>query len=581
MNISKKNILLALSFASFLLPFVSAQDLTNNYATPLPLPIPDVIWDVTHVNENHAALRTGNQYSICSDLSKLMIQAKSFLAQNPTKTLKLFFPAGVYKFDTCGYAIDGFQSGKLWVHGAGTGKTIFLYSISDSPANINDFPLRIKESKNVTFSGIHLERYGFYSPHFQVIGRNDSLGSKSYTLKLLDGYPSPEKLAPLVGTSWGNVALLTYEYAALDPEHKPIRMPYPNIVTGATADESPFIPVKGQPGVYTVLLRSQARSYPTKVGDYVAAKVRSGMATIAIVRSNYVALRDILITRGANQAVFTYSTSDHLTVEKMRITRPVDVQFPGEFAGGKPFLSQPGGGIVAFAYHTDPQEKRNGAVVKDCFIQSTADDAIAVGTWGSHDLLMDGPSVTGNTIMDNQARAILVLPLTNGLVRGNKIIRSESGLWLRNHDDVQDGKSSVQNLRIIQNIFNITSGGPAIGFLDESGAKGGLHTQIDINNNEFLMASQKNPLISVANAGQVNIANNRVKSFMQAVDVNFFENPLRPNEPLITSLVYVNDAVKITGRNNVTVALEGSQQVTGASSKWTGTFPISLFMIGK
>ena len=479
------------------------------------------VWDVTRAEPGRIAYLE-NTDDCTTDMAAILSEANTRLA-GTEDTLVLYFPEGTYTFDDAaraGIYIDGFTDGNLIVRGAGTTRTVFCF---------NAIPLVgfwVHHSNRVTVEHLHLTRPGYFASQFDVV----SVDTNGAYLRIHEGFPTPEELRAY-GDKWNGqeITLLPFRYVDGEPQQAPVDNK--RLLHQVDGDLSVFPLTDMGSGLWYAQFRQAPRiKYPVGwgSGDMVALKIRTGQNTLRFRNSNDCVARDLLITRSCGNPIRSFFDCNRLLIERVHIARPL-----GGVGGRIPFFSGSDGGIQLGS-------GREGPTVRDCIIESTADDAI--GIFSDMDEVASGAVVEGNTVYDGQARGILITQSRNGICRSNTLIRCNSySIGMINGLTFDGG--SVTGWDLCDNRFIDSLVNPVIGLTSRPDVQGALHGDIRIFNNTFAGAPKNNHLVYVDVTASLNISSNIVESF----------NPEEDYNDLGTGkvLIYVASGEQITGSANI------------------------------
>ena len=479
------------------------------------------VWNVT-VPESTHSVYLQNTNNCTADMAAVVSAAKVRLA-GTQDTLILQFPAGTYTFpdDATGIYIDGATNGTLIVRGAGTNQTALCFNA------VIRTGLWINNSKHVAIENLHLTRPGYYASQFDVV----SVNTNGAYLQIHEGFPTPDELKAYGRWDAGEITLLPIRYVNGAPQQNP-------------CDRKRQLPViPGDPGFPLTDLGGglwYAEFKPTDhvlpgwgAGDMVAFKIRTGQLTLRFDNSDDCIGRDLLITRAASSPIRTFRNTNRLLLERVHIARPI-----GGIGGRIPFFSGCDGGIQLVSGYEGP-------TVRDCIVESTADDAIALFSYVENTNLVSGALFEGNTIYDGQARGFNILPSRDVTIRSNTFYRGD---WY-SISIYQDNAittlptGSVTRCEIYGNVFINSLVDPVIGLDAVPGTPVIPHDQIYIHDNRFINAPKNNHMVYVNAAATVSISSNRIESFSTEEDKNTAQTG--------NALVYVKSGSAVTGRGNV------------------------------
>lgn len=437
--------------------------------------------------------------------------AEAYLVANPEDTLVLYFPANTYDFHNTtgeGIKISNFTSGNLVLRGDGPDLTHLVFHEQ------GDHAIAVFNSDYLTIEQMHITRPQISTTQGEVV----SVAPGEVVFNVHSGFPDPVDYF-YQGLGRGELTLLPFDGSdPLDPKYHPVseKIKLMDMIDLGS-------------GQYRAVLKN-ANTLPALVaGDWVALKSKNGGQGIRVVNGSHLLLQQLRFTNH-------FGTPIRLKNEEAPIVRFVNIDRRGPVNGRVPCFSGPGGGIQLNTAST-------AAIVHDCTVVGTADDGIAIFSSDSENLT-SGAIVEGNTVRDNQARAILITQSINGVCRNNTIIRSEkSSIQIKMNEGAEGVPSaSVQDWKIVNNTIIEKAFNEAIGF-DAEKVADGKHNNVEIAYNTFIDASPVNHIIKVDHVDTVMIHDNVVQSFRAPADAD-------NSAGTTNAFVYVKNGLSVTGSGN-------------------------------
>ena len=379
---------------------------------------------------------------------------------------------------------------------------------------------------------LHLTRPRYYASQFDVV----SVDTNGAYLQIHAGFPTPEELKYDGKWNGQEVTLLPFRYVDGEPQQDPCD------------NKTLLYQVDGDPSVFPFTDLSNGLWYAEfkwsglpgwGAGDMVALKMRTGQNTLRFADSDDCIARDLLITRFCGNPIRSFRDTNRLLVERVHIARPI-----GGVGGRIPFFSGSDGGIQLVS-------GPGGPTVRDCIIESVADDAIG---YFSNDIynLSAGAVFEGNTIYDGQARGIDVFECRNVTIRSNAFYRGDwySIAIFQNNTTNNPILVSVTDCDIYGNTFVDCLIDPVIGLdqVPKTAFQGNLtpvfyHNNINIHHNTFIGAPKNNHMVYVNVCDTVNISSNTITSFNPEEDLNSTQTG--------DALVYVKEGLNVIGTGNI------------------------------
>jgi parallel beta-helix repeat protein len=496
--------------------------------------------EVTH------AVYLQNTTNCTADMAAVIAAAKARLA-GTQDTLILQFPAGTYNFndDATGVYISAVTNGSLIVRGAGTNSTVLCFNA------ISRVGFWVNTSDRVTVENLHLTRPGYYASQFDVV----SVDANGAYLQIHAGFPAPEELKYNGEWNGQEVTLLPFRYVDGDPQQDPCD------------NKTLLYQIDGDPSVFPFTDMGNGLWYAKfkliglpgwGAGDMVALKMRTGQNTLRFADSDDCIARDLLITRSCGNPIRTFRETNRLLVERVHVARPI-----GGVGGRTPFFAGSDGGIQLVS---GPE----GPTVRNCRVDSTADDAIAV--FSNTTNLTKNVVLEGNTIYDGQARGINICPSRNVTIRSNTFYRGDwYSIAICQENAATNMLGGVTDCDIYGNIFVDCLVDPVIGLDAVQNTPIVPHNNINIHHNTFIGATKNNNLVYVNAADTVDISSNTVVSFNPEDDMNSAQTG--------DALVFVKDGLNVTGTGNVSqqsayrAPWEKARTYDNVNVEWSGLLP--------
>jgi hypothetical protein len=242
-------------------------------------------------------------------------------------------------------------------------------------------------------------------------------------------------------------------------------------------------------------------------------------------------------------------------VQNVTINRPDPLWLDGStsaFGGNTPFFSGPDGIQLELG--------ANGGVVNGCLVQACEDDGIAIVN--NTNKTLSGFQVTNSTVMDNQARGIIVTASTGSASNYNVI--SNNYLIRNNYWSIAAAaagtNASVNYWNIFDNQIFQPGVEPAIAVENttETSNPPDQHSYINVYQNQIWEASYGWNAIEIDSAHNITANDNVIESFVPSTAFeSAYVLPIYG-----TSLVYVDPAyaVSVTGTGNMCLADTGTTQ---------------------
>ncbi len=456
------------------------------------------------------------------------------VAADPAVTVVLYAPAGAWVFQhSLGPAISitGSAVGRITLRGAGPGPdgTAFVFAAPDQ------YGILVESTNGLTVEQLHLTRPGLYTTQGVVT----ATPPMRIRFRVQDGFPDPLPLVNAEGALGNDRTLIAFEGDPGDPRLAPTSESLKMCPgTGKTACAVAMERVA--PGEYEAILDDPLTTVQAAalVGQRVALKAKSGEQTLRAVDADDLTVRDVRFTRHAAVSLAVKGASDRTVIERVRVERAPAIN------GHVPFFSGPGGG---------PQVEADvdGPIIRDCFIEGTTDDAIAVF---SHRPAapMRGARIERNVIRDGQGRGINITQSQDGMCVDNEITRCQNPSIQLKSNQTANGAPGVVNWTIARNHLIEPWTDPAIALMLENRETSGRHTGIVIEDNIITRAARANPIVYAEHTDTLEIRDNVVESFSDRCDVR---GKGLADVVAAMPLVYVAEATSVTGTGNLTQEL--------------------------
>ncbi len=436
--------------------------------------------------------------------------ATSWLAANPSETLVLYFPPGVYEFShPDGRGIDLNGATNLVFRGAGTEQTELIFG------DFTNICIFVGSSRNVVFEQMHVTRTGLYTTQGEVVSAENG----HIQFQVHEGFPDPVWLFNAGSAADYERTLLEFRGSDLSPEYAP------------EADKIKLADLTALGGgLFDAEMESASQAHNLLPGDRVALKSKCGHQTFRILGSDDCVLQDLKITRASGNPIRMPYGGNNLTVRRVVIDRAPPIN------GRTPFFSGPGGGIQLYA-------GEGGSLVEECVIIGTADDGIGIF---SDDIenLSTNTVIRRNVVMDNQARGILITQTDGGICENNTLIRNHDTSFrikVENSGGITNaGSAAVKNWVFRNN--TLIDPWTAATFKFDTELPGGLHDNVSISSNLILRASKNNNVVQIDNAEDVVIEGNEIVSFSAEQDIQKWGAS--------DALIRVEMASTVSGSNN-------------------------------
>lgn len=451
-------------------------------------------------------------------VDEALAEALEGLATDPTLPYVLLFPAGELGFShALAPAIEiAKTTGPLVLRGRDTSLVFEQF---------DQYGILLTEADRVTIEGLHLTRPGLYTTQGEVTG----VGPGRIRFAIHEGFPDPGPLVDAPDARDNDRTLIRFTGSPDDPVLAPSSVSLKLCPAGRADCTSPLVLVSGRE--YEAILDDVDELADLEIGDRVALKAKAGEQTMRAEDCDDLIVRDVRFTRHAAVSLAVKGDSNRTLIERVQVERAPAI------AGRTPFFSGPGGGPQVTA-------GTEGPIIRDCRIEGTTDDAIAVF---SNDAAapMRGARIERNTIRDGQGRGINITQSTDGVVADNTIIRCQNPSIQLKSNQASEGVGAVVRWTISGNRFVQPWTDPAIFLTRENGEAAGRHDEIVIVNNLVEEAARNNPFLHVRNTDGIEVRDNTILSFSDELDV-----PGRglPSGPM--PIVFVEDALAVTGSGN-------------------------------
>jgi len=298
------------------------------------------------------------------------------------------------------------SSNHLVVRGAGKGKTFIINAMDSSNHNNDQTGLWVSDSTNVTFTGM-----AFTWPYMMVTqGRVVSSNTKSVTIDIEKGFPSPDKLIDTVNfpNSGRYLHDFTYYRIANDPVIYCRLNPNPVSADGyAKSTQIPWIPGVKRPDParfprrWVIPFEKARKSAPYAPGMIIGIKSKEGDNVYTLKNVSYFTFDDVAWIR-RSRGVFTGDSSTgvgsvNVTVKNSTILPEAPIN------AIQPCMSTPDGGPQVggrLGLHS------SGHLFTGNYFVGTGDDAIAFFD-------VTDSTVTNNTLIGAFSSRGLMLDFTD------------------------------------------------------------------------------------------------------------------------------------------------------------------------
>jgi hypothetical protein len=448
-------------------------------------------------------------------------EALAILAEDGSLPVVLRFPPGDFGFahpSEPALAIAN-TAGPLVLRGAGLRTTSLRFEQFDQ------YGILLGNADRVTIEGLHLTRPGLYTTQGEVT----AVQPGRIRFAIHAGFPDPIPLVDAPGALDNDRTLIRFTGPPADPALAPNSVSYKLCPAGRADCASPLTLVADRE--YEAILDDVAEVADLEVGDRVALKAKAGEQTVRAEDCDDLVVRDVLFTRNAAVTLAVKGDSNRTVIERVRVERGPLIE------GRAPFFAGPGGGPQVTA-------GTEGPVIRDCVIEGTTDDAIAVFSDRAA-TPMRGARIEHNTIRDGQGRGINITQSTDGVVANNTIVRCQNPSIQIKSNQASEGTGAVVRWTISGNRLVQPWTDPAIFLTRENGEAAGRHDEITIVDNIIEEASRANPVLHVRNTLGLEVRDNTIASFSDELDV-----PGRGLPSGLVPIVFVEDAQLVTGTGN-------------------------------